>query len=210
MDLNTALQRRRTIREFENLPIKGNVLKKILQDGYFAPSNSHMREWQFIIVDDPKIRKEIVGHDCENLINERDEKEIFQEYSVLDLVQKEMYRYSVPKQAAMILTAARVIVPLYYNPYNLSNPTKPSHFNYLASMWMCIENILLSAVEEGIFGVTYIHNNTLQLKKILHIPDKMEPACILNLGYPKLNARKFLPDLVQIEDRMHIDMFKKK
>lgn len=210
MDLDTAFQLRRTIREFENRPIYDEILKKILNHGYLAPSNSHMRTWQFIIVDDLSIREEIVGSKCENLVKERDEKDIFQKYPYSDPEQRAMYKYAVPKQAIMILSAARVIVPLYRNPYDLSHPRKPSHFNYLVSMWMCIENILLSAVEEGIYGVTYIHENSSQLKNILQIPDEMEPACILALGYPSKNARKFLPDPVKIEDRMHINIFGKK
>src|SRR5512137_3036682 len=60
-----------------------------------------------------------------------------------------------PKQASMILDAAVVLVPTFHQPFPLMEPKERKHLNYFASIWMCIENILLSAVEEGIFGVTY-------------------------------------------------------
>lgn len=43
MQLNEAIYKRRTIREFIDKPIKREVINKILTNGIQAPSNSHMR-----------------------------------------------------------------------------------------------------------------------------------------------------------------------
>ena len=67
---------------------------------------------------------------------------------------------------------------------------------------MCIENILLAAAAEGIFGVTMIPNQPQKIKMLLNIPEKYEMACILPLGYPKEDV--WLPKQykIRIEDRI--------
>ena len=203
MDLHSAIYTRRTIREFREKVIEKNILKKILLDGMQAPSNSHMRDWHFINIESLELRLKIIGNNGEDLIKERNSDVILDNLGFTDQFQIEMYKYSIPKQAQMILTAGAVIIPIYHQPHPLLSPKERSHLNYFASIWMVIENILLSAVEEGIFGVTYIPKHPKKVKSILKVPDKYDFPCILALGYPKANAKKFEPDPIKIEDRIH-------
>ena len=203
MELREVIYKRRTVREFIDKPITLDILKKILSDGMQAPSNSHMRNWNFINVEDYDYRLKLVGEYGEDLIKKRDPDKILDDLGFTDPFQREMYKYSIPKQAKMILTAGAVIVPVYYQPFPLLDPKKRMHLNYFASIWMVIENILLSAVEEGIFGVPYIPKYSDKIKELLKIPDKYEFPCILALGYPEPKARTFIPDPVKIEERIH-------
>ena len=145
----------------------------------------------------------IIGNEGEDLIKKRDPDKILDDLGFKDQAQREMYKYSIPKQAKMILNAGAVIIPIYYQPFPLMNPKERMHLNYFASIWMVIENILLSAVEEGIFGVTYIPKYPERIKNLLRIPEKYEFPCILALGYPEPTARTFKPDPIKIEERIH-------
>ena len=168
-----------------------------------APSNSHMRNWNFINVENHNVRTRIIGNEGEDLIKKRDLDRILDDLGFTDQSQREMYKYSIPKQAKMILNAGAVIIPVYHQPFPLMNPKERMHLNYFASIWMVVENILLSAVEEDIFGVPYIPKYPERIKHILMIPEKYEFPCILALGYPKPNARTFKPDSIKIEERIH-------
>ena len=208
MNLREAIYKRRTVREFIEKPINIETLKKILADGMQAPSNSHVRDWNFINIERNDYRMRIVGENGEDLLKKRDPDKILDDLGFKDQFQREMYKYSIPKQAKMILTAGAVIVPIYHQPFPLMNPKERMNLNYFASIWMVIENILLSAVEEGIFGVPYIPKYPQRVKKLLNIPDKYEFPCILALGYPDPNAKTFKPDPVKIEERIHKDLFR--
>ena len=203
MQLKEAIYKRRTVREFTEKRIRDDILKKMLLDGMQAPSNSHMRNWNFINIENQNVRLQIVGKEGEDLIKERDPDKILDDLGFKDQFQREMYKYSIPKQAKMILLAGAVVIPVYNQPYPLMNPKERMHLNYFASIWMVIENILLSAVEEGIYGVPYIPKHPLRIKNFLKIPSEFEFPCILALGYPKLNARTFKPDPLKIEDRIY-------
>ena len=208
MELKEAIFKRRTIRDFLVKPISDDKLKKILLDGIQAPSNSHIRNWNFINVENQDVRMRIIGNEGENLIKERNPDEILDDLGFFDQAQREMYKYSIPKQAKMILNAGAVIIPVYHQPFPLMNPKERMHLNYFASIWMVIENILLSAVEEGIFGVPYIPKYPERIKDLLKIPKKYEFPCILALGYPDPNARTFKPDPIKIEERIHTNTWR--
>ncbi|MFX1569134.1 MAG: nitroreductase family protein [Promethearchaeota archaeon] len=205
MKLKEVIYKRRTIRDFTEEPIKEETLTKILMDGMQAPSNSHMRKWEFIIVKEQESRMKLVGDDGERLIKLRDPEQILDDLGFKDKYQREMYKYSIPKQAKMILTAGAVVIPIYHQPFPLLEPKERMHLNYFASIWMCIENILLSAVEEGIFGVPYIPKYPEKIKSILKIPENYEFPCILAIGYPKPNAKSFPPDPIKINERLHFN-----
>ena len=43
MELYEAIEKRRTIRDFEDKPVDMKVIKKILSAGLKAPTNNHLR-----------------------------------------------------------------------------------------------------------------------------------------------------------------------
>ena len=48
MELYEAINKRRTIRDFEDKPIYEDIIKRILSAGLKAPTNNHLREGEFI------------------------------------------------------------------------------------------------------------------------------------------------------------------
>lgn len=52
MELFEAINQRKTIRDFENEVISKEILEKIISAGLKAPTNDHMRDWQFVVVTD--------------------------------------------------------------------------------------------------------------------------------------------------------------
>ena len=52
MDIYTAINTRKTIRDFEDRTIEMNIIEKIIDAGLKAPSNDHMRSWEFVVIND--------------------------------------------------------------------------------------------------------------------------------------------------------------
>ena len=74
-------------------------------------------------------------------------------------------------------------------------------------MWCCVENILIAAASEGIFGVTRIPSESERetIKRVLNVPKDYEIPCYLALGYPKGTAARARQVKVSVEERMHIN-----
>ena len=59
MDLYEAIQKRYSVRAYEDRPVEEEKLKRILNAGRMAPSARNRQEWRFVVVRDPERRKAI-------------------------------------------------------------------------------------------------------------------------------------------------------
>ncbi|MDD3735519.1 MAG: nitroreductase family protein [Candidatus Pacebacteria bacterium] len=59
MDIFKLIFSRRTIRRFLNKKIDRSYLEKMVQLGALAPSRVNMQPWEFIIIDDEKLKRKI-------------------------------------------------------------------------------------------------------------------------------------------------------
>ena len=199
MEFYDVIKLRRTVREFEDKPVSLSTLKKILSCGLQAPSNDHLRKWDFIIIDDLETRKALIGEQGDNIQIKQEFNDI---QGLTDPKQREMFLHAIPRQAEMILSAGALIIPCFYQPKPLLKPRNLSSLNYFASIWLCIENILLAAAAEGIFGVTRIPKSTEPLKKLLGVPENYEIPCFLALGYLKAGTKLPSQHDIKVEDKI--------
>jgi hypothetical protein len=105
----------------------------------------------------------------------------------------------------MILTAPELLVVVYQPKTQVYESRKVYDLNCLASVWCCIENILLSLSENNVFGVTFIPQNTPAVKKILDIPPALEIAAVIPFGYSDPSAKTIPQKSVSLKSRLHTD-----
>jgi nitroreductase len=86
-------------------------------------------------------------------------------------------------------------------------PETLSSLNAFASIWCCIENILLAAAAEGIFGVTRIPSalEVDTIRQVLGVAPDYEIPCWLALGYPAAGARRAEQKPVSLDERIHLN-----
>ena len=154
MDFYEAIEKRRTVRDFEDKPIPMDIIKRILSAGLKAPTNNHLREWEFVIVNDKKERLSVLN--LEDMTSYDECEKMMDGFGMTDSDQRGMYHIAMPKQFSMLYNSGCLILPFFKLREPLMNPTCLSSLNEFASIWCCIENILLAAAAEGIFGVTRI------------------------------------------------------
>jgi nitroreductase len=82
-----------------------------------------------------------------------------------------------------------------------------SALNPFASIWCCIENILLAAVAEGIYGVNRIpfDEEITHIKALLNIPEDYEMPCYIALGYPAESVKLIKQHSIRVEERIHFN-----
>jgi nitroreductase len=204
VDLYQAIYNRRTVRDFQNRQISKAIIKRIVGAGLKAPSNNHLREWEFIVITDEEIRSRTIAGVKPNVTVKAAER-IINKWGLRNKTQREMYLDGIPKQYKMLLTAGCLIIPCFLQETPLLKPKSLSWLNGFASIWCCIENMLLAASAEGIYGVTRIpfDKEFKYLRDVLHIPPKYSIPCYLALGYPEKANGKIKQLKIKVTDRIH-------
>lgn len=198
-----VVNKRRSVREFQSKPVEADKLQRILEAGLKAPSHNHLREWEFILVRNPEQRVRVVeaGTKAEDVADGKKLEEAVRDFA--DDLQREMYMRALSVQKRMLLSSPELLVVCFRMRKPLRECKTLYELNNFASVWACVENILLAMVAEDLCGVTYIPHETSALKGILGVPSDYEVASLIPIGYPKPYEVKQKPALLQ--DRIHMD-----
>lgn len=203
MELREVIEKRRTIRDFQAHEISKDIIDYAIGNGFKAPTYNHLREWEFIILNQLESKFKLI--ESENLDKPIDFTDLEKQLKNEDKIMKEMYLDAIPKQKKMILDAPTVIVVVFRPKTRVSEAKKIYDLNCLASIWTCIENLLLSLAEHNVYGVTFIPQNTETIKRKLGIPDDLEIASIIPIGYMADDARILKQKTIHISERKHYE-----
>ena len=194
MEFYEVINRRRSIRQFEDREISREILVRILDAGLKAPSSNHQRRWELVTLTDKAVimdlAKFIRPYPCR--------------IQVPKTPQQEMFQIAYPRQRTMIEEASCVILPYFKQKYPLSNDKNGYGLMDYGAAWALVENMLLAATAEGLGSVVHIpvKKEPEQIKEFLKIPDGYYLPALVILGYPAQDA--LLPSQVQatVENRV--------
>lgn len=206
MEFYDCINARRTIRDFKDEPIDREVVKRIIAAGMKAPTNDHMRDWHFIIVDN----KEAVSKLIKKIPKKVSEKRlafIMKSWKLKDECQQKMYCDAIPKQYQMLSNAGCIIIPLFKQKKNLLQPKDLAALNAFASIWCCIENIFLAAIAEEYAYALRIPLGDEQeyVKSVLNFPDEYVMPCYIAIGKPVDDAVYHEQKSYTLDERIHMN-----
>ena len=180
MEFYEVINKRRSIRQFEDKPIARDILERILDAGLKAPSSNHQRRWELLTLTDKEIilalAKIVKPYPCR--ITEP------------KTPQQEMFKIAYPRQRSMIQEAACVILPFFNQKYPLSEDKNGYGLMDYGAAWALIENMLLAATAEGLGSVVHIpvKKEPEQIKDLFQIPNGWALPALVILGYAKPDA----------------------
>lgn len=203
MEFREVIERRRTIRDFQKREVSMKIIDYAIENGFKAPTYNHLRDWDFIIINSLESKFKLI--ESENLDKSIDLKSLENAFKNEELIMKEMYLDAIPKQKKMILEAPSVIVVVFKPKTKVDKAKRIYDLNCLASIWTCIENFLLSLAEHDVYGVTFIPQNIEILKDKLGIPDGLEIASIIPIGYKADDASILKQKTINIAERKHYE-----
>ena len=61
MNVMEAIEKRRSIRRYQDREIEEDKLRRVLEAGRLAPSASNMQEWKYVVVRDEELRKKMAA-----------------------------------------------------------------------------------------------------------------------------------------------------
>ena len=205
MDFYQVLERRRTIRDFSGREVTDEVLEKILAAAFKAPTNDHLRQFEFVVVRGRENIARLVSPVMKNTetIQQTGLKAAAE---VMDKDEHAMFVDALPKQQRMLMQSDCLVQPFFrQKDCPLCRPADQSSLNYFASAWAAVENILLAATAEGLacaFRIP-IGNESEHVKRIVGAPDEYEFTCFLAIGYAAEDAHICKQKEVCAADRIH-------
>ena len=120
-------------------------------------------------------------------------------------VQKEMYQDALPKQYRMLMQSECLVLPFFRQESPLLEPKTLSDLNDFASIWCCLENIMLAATAEGLGYAMKIpfEQETRHIRETLKHPEEYVMPCYLAIGHPLPNAAKPAQIARNVKDKIH-------
>ena len=205
MELYEAIHKRRTTRDFTGEPIRSEVIRRIIEAGMMAPTNDHMRDWKFMVIDDKAVVRLLLQSIPAEMSREQTDA-ILNEWHMHDLCQKNMYRDAIPKQHRMLIDASCVILPLFrQNAEDLLHPQNLSHLNGFASIWCCIENMFLAATAEGLSCALRIPlgDEAQHARQLLGFPKEYAMPCFIGVGVPATGCKPPVQKEIDVDALIH-------
>jgi nitroreductase len=203
MQFYDVIDKRRTIREFSPETVPEEKTKRVITAGLKAPTYNHLREWDFILIKDESVRHRIVLTD--QIQDDYTDDELQKTFGDHDPIAREMYINAIPKQKRMILTAPEVMIVIFKPKTRVADSKRIYDLNCLASVWCCVQNILLAMAEEDLYGVTFVPKHTDNLKVLLRIPDELEIASIIPFGFKADHATPLRQKEVDLSGKIHLN-----
>lgn len=203
MELKDVLERRRTYRDYTDREVSDRIITRIIASAFKAPTNDHLRQLEFVVVRGRENIARIIAPLAKNMAAFKDLVSEVDESGDKDKMA--MFADALPKQQKMLMESGVLILPFFMQKtHPLLKPVELSSLNYFASAWCSIENMLLTATDEGLGSVFHIPvaDEADKIKEIVGAPKGYELACLLTVGYPKPGA--FLPKQKEIIPRQRI------
>jgi nitroreductase len=170
MELFTALENRRSSRNFTSVPLEEEKLASILQAGGWAPSVMNLQPWRFFVIKNAE-RKQKLREACEQLAQ--------------TLFAASGWKW-LSKYPFDFLTQAPVLIAVAANPKD----TGADQFipgrgtGYAFSCCAAIQNMMLAAHALEVGTLWFSLYDTAPAKEILGIPPELDLVSIVVMGYP--------------------------
>ena len=167
----------RSVRQFKPDPVLRETLNKILEAASKAASGSNNQPWEFIVVQDSKVKARLTKPMLETWMKRL-------AGANFSARMREVY-----DEATQMLRNTEKVPAIIFCCFDLDRVSKSEEVRY-ASILPAVQNLMLAAHALGFATCLTVHGSTStrgepEVKQILGIPDHVKIACLVYLGYPE-------------------------
>jgi len=204
LEFYDVIKSRRTIRDFSDKKVDKKTIERILSAGLAAPTNDHLRNWEFVVVTERELIEKIIKP-IPKTMSEKKVDFIINSWRVNAPLQKETYQDAIPKQYNMLIQSECLILPFFKQKSPLLEPKNLSALNGFASIWCCLENIMLAVTAEKLGCAMRIpfEKETENISEILQHPKEYVMPCFLAIGHPLSKVKSPKQIKHKIVDKIH-------
>ncbi len=166
-----AIKSRRTVRRYLHKPVPEESINMVLEAAHWAPSPANLQPWQFIVVKDEMVRKQI--------------QELVEENRKLTIeMQKEPFKTGFSKYETAWICGAPVHIVVCADP-GKTGPHVGGGETYKYAAGAAVQNLMLAAYALGLGTCWLSMFDKSKLRKILEIPEEIDIIGVITLGYPE-------------------------
>lgn len=152
---------RQSVRKYLDKPVEREKIERCLEAARLAPSANNSQSWNFIVIDDPKLKEAVARKTFDSVIS--------------------FNRFSLQAPVLILIISER---PSFFN--RIGGAIKDKQFS-LIDIGITTENLCLQAAEEGLGTCILGWFNEKGVKKLLNIPQQKRVELIITTGYPASN-----------------------
>jgi len=173
----TEMKRRRTVRQFSDRPVPREIMEDCLRAAATAPSGANLQPWNFVIVTDPAVKRQIREE------AEKTEREFYHKSANRKWV--EDLKLLGTNENKPFLEVAPYLIVIFAQRYGLlSDGSKKSHYYVTESVGIATGMLITAVHHAGLVCLTYTPSKMGFLNQILSRPSNEKPFLILVVGYP--------------------------
>jgi iodotyrosine deiodinase len=175
------IRRRRSVRQFSDRAVPQEIIATCLRAAGTAPSGANLQPWQFVVVADPAVKRQI---------REAAEAE-----------EREFYEHRAPPEwlAALeplgtdwekpFLETAPYLIAIFYKNYDLlPDGRKVKNYYAVESVGIAAGFLIAALHHAGLATLTHTPSPMAFLNQILDRPKNERPFLLLVVGYPAPDA----------------------
>lgn len=154
MDIYKIISARHSIRKYKSIPVEEEKLNRVLEAARIAPSAGNRQPWHFIVIKDEEVKKQL----------------------------KEAQVYVSPKGGDWFYSAPVIICACGESSKSWKRKDAKDYRD--VDVAIAFDHLILAATAEGL-GTCWIGAfDPVPAKKVLGIPEGIEPIVFTPLGYP--------------------------
>ncbi|RMG25072.1 MAG: nitroreductase family protein [Methanobacteriota archaeon] len=175
------MRTRRSVRFFSNEPVPEETIQYLVATAARAPSGANKQPWTFVVVKDPKVKREI------RIAAEQEEK-ISYETRMTEEWLADLAPLGTDWHKPFLETAPYLIIP-FKQLYGIdSTGKKRKHYYVNESIGIAIGMLIAAIHYCGLVTLTHTPSPMNFLRKILKRPENERPVVVLPVGYPAEDA----------------------
>jgi len=166
------------VREFSDKPVPKEVINNCILAAGTAPSGANLQPWHFVVVADPKIKKEIrkaAEEEEKEFYNKRAPKEWLDALAPLGTDEHKPFLENAPFLIAIFAKSFDV----------LTDGRKVKQYYSQESVGIACGLLITAVHNAGLVSLTHTPSPMSFINKILERPKNERPFLILVVGYPK-------------------------
>ncbi len=200
----SAFRSRRSIKEYSPREVSKEVLFRILEAGRWAPSAHNAQPWRFIVIQDSATKRKLAKAMASHWNKDMDKIGVSKEQRE-SLIKASVEQF---ENAPVIIIACLTMENM--DEYLNDRRKKVEYIMAVQSVAAFIENMLLAAYGEGLGSCWFCAPLFCQdvVRKILKIPEHVDPQALITLGYPA--SRPSPPSRKPLEEIVHQNRWRHK
>lgn len=179
------MESRRSCRAFGDEPVPRDLIEKAIAIGHSAPSGANRKPWRFVVVDDPKIKREI------RLAAEEEERKNYgRRFPEAWLEALEPIGTDAQKP---FLEIAPWLVVVFRIDWEMIDGERVPNYYPAESVGIASGMFLMACHQIGLATLTHTPSPMKFLREILGRPVNEKPYLLIPVGYPAADCT--VPDI---------------